>query len=221
MGLMIRNRTAQLVFQTAYCALALVGLAASLGVFDARFDGNFYVYFTNLSNYMCMIIMFAELISTIKYANKKEDGYCKTLPLLKFMGLIVILITFFVFNILLADENTINQLLSVYSLLFHVVLPILFIADWFLFYERRKLKWYYPLLGLLVPLVYLAFIFIRADILNGFGAVIYPYFFLNVNNLGWEGVLRWIGILFLIFLAVGYIFYLFDKIIKSPKQKSE
>ena len=31
---MIRNRTAQLIFQTFYVALGLVGIVACLGVFD-------------------------------------------------------------------------------------------------------------------------------------------------------------------------------------------
>ena len=51
---MIRNRTAQLIFQTFYVALGLVGIVACLGVFDdvqnLRWD--FYVHFTNLSNFL-------------------------------------------------------------------------------------------------------------------------------------------------------------------------
>ena len=31
---MIKNRTAQLIFQTAFCVLGLIGCVASLGVFD-------------------------------------------------------------------------------------------------------------------------------------------------------------------------------------------
>ena len=51
---MIKNRTAQLIFQTIYCTLGLVGIIASLGIFDninaIRWD--FYVHFTNLSNFL-------------------------------------------------------------------------------------------------------------------------------------------------------------------------
>ena len=50
---MIKNRTAQLIFQTIYCTLGLVGFVACLGIFDninvIRWD--FYVHFTNISNY--------------------------------------------------------------------------------------------------------------------------------------------------------------------------
>ena len=53
---MIKNRTAQLIFETVYCTLGLVGCVASLGIFDninmIRWD--FYVHFTNLSNFLCI-----------------------------------------------------------------------------------------------------------------------------------------------------------------------
>ena len=98
---MIRNRTAQLIFQTVYCTLALVGCVASLGIFDnvnmIRWD--FYVHFTNISNFFCFGVMLAALIQTVK---KKEDGYVSAAPILKFIGILGILLTFLVFNIMLA-----------------------------------------------------------------------------------------------------------------------
>ena len=50
---MIKNRTLQLIYQTVYCTLALVGSVACLGIFDdiKLFRWDFYVYFTNLSNF--------------------------------------------------------------------------------------------------------------------------------------------------------------------------
>ena len=53
--IMIKNRTAQLIYQTIYVTLGFVGCVASLGIFDninmIRWD--FYVHFTNLSNFLC------------------------------------------------------------------------------------------------------------------------------------------------------------------------
>ena len=165
---------------------------------------------------MCIGIMLAELIQTVR---KKENSYTSILPALKFMGIISILLTFFVFNFLLADENTLQNNLSISNVLLHQVLPLMYVADWFLFYEHKKLKWYYPLLSVIIPLVYVCFIFIRAEIMNGVGYLIYPYFFLNVNDIGWSGVLRWIGILLITFVIMGYAFVLIDRFIKSSKTK--
>lgn len=197
--------------------MGVIAIAASLGLFKARLESNFYVYFTNLSNYICIGVMFAELVQTAK---KKNDSYTTVLPTLKFMGVLMILLTFFVFNGLLAENRTLEQNLAVSSVLLHVVLPVMYIADWFMFYERGMLKWYFPLLSVSVPLVYVLFVFIRAWIIKGEGKVVYPYFFLNVDNLGWSGVLTWIGILFAAFVGVGFIIFFIDRIIKSPAEKN-
>lgn len=83
--------------------------------------------------------MLAALIQTAK---KSEDSYVSTAPLLKFIGMLGILLTFLVFNLLLAGAAGRDPQANwrVGSLCFHVVLPILYIADWFLFYERGKIK---------------------------------------------------------------------------------
>ena len=109
------------------------------------------------------------------------------------------------------------------SICFHVVLPILYIADWFLFYERKKCKWYYPIASIAFPLAYVVFLLIQAIIL-GFNSsilipttetpLIYPYFFVNIETLGW-GVLMWIAILTVAFVAVGYLFYGLDRLEKN------
>ncbi len=224
---MIKNRTAQLIFQTIYCTLGLVGVVASLGIFDnikmIRWD--FYVHFTNISNYFCLGIMIAGLIQTAK---KKEDSYVNTAPLLKFIGMLGILLTFLVFNIMLAGAEGRDPQANwrVGSLCFHVVLPILYIADWFLFYERKQSKWYYPIASIGFPLAYVIFLLIQAVIL-GFDSsilipttttpLIYPYFFVNIETQGW-GVLMWIAILSVAFVAVGYLFYGLDRLEKKNKE---
>ena len=48
----MKNRTAQLIWQTCYCTLALVAIVGSIGLYDMKFTRSFYIYFTNLSNYL-------------------------------------------------------------------------------------------------------------------------------------------------------------------------
>ncbi len=217
---MIKNRTAQLIFQTFYCAIGLVGIVASLGIFDdiANPRWDFYVHFTNLSNYLCIGILFAGLLQTAK---KKTDSYVTVAPFLKFIGVLAILLTFLVFNFLLAGQADRDPQANwrVASLSFHVVLPILYVLDWVLFYEHKKIKWFYPLASVAFPLLYVVFVYIRAAILNFDSSVpyIYPYFFLNLETQGVAGVAKWVGILFVGFIALGYLFYGVDKLIKSKQ----
>ena len=222
---MIRNRTTQLIFQTVYCTLGVVACIASLGIFDdiktIRWD--FYVHFTNISNYFCLGIMFTALRQTVK---KKEESYVTTAPLLKFVGMLGILLTFLVFNIMLAGaegrDPQANWRIS--SILAHVTLPILYIADWFLFYERKQCKWYYPVASICFPLAYIVFLLIHATILKFDSSIlipttttplIYPYFFVNLETQGVSGVLMWVGILSLAFVVVGFLFFGLDKLGKN------
>ena len=224
---MSKNRTAQLIFQTIYCTLGFVGCVASLGIFDninvIRWD--FYVHFTNISNYFCIGVMLSALIQTAK---NKDDSYVTAAPLLKFIGMLGILLTFLVFNIMLAGAEGRDPQANwrVGSLLAHVVLPILYIADWFLFYERKKCKWYYPVASALFPLAYVTFLLIQAVILKFDSSIlipttttplIYPYFFVNLETQGVSGVLMWIAILSVAFVAVGFLFLGLDRLGKKTK----
>ena len=225
---MIKNRTIQLIYQTVYCTLALVGSVACLGIFDdiKLFRWDFYVYFTNLSNFLCFGVMLTALIQTIK---KKEDGFVTATPLLKFIGMLGILLTFLVFNFVLAGAADRNPQLNwrIGSICFHVVLPLMYIADWFLFYERKKTTWRYPIASISFPLGYAIFLLIHAAIL-GFDTsiltptgttLIYPYFFVNLETQGVPGVLMWIAILSVAFVAMGFGFYGLDRISKKQKDK--
>ena len=225
---MIKNRTVQLIYQTIYCTLALVGSVACLGIFDdiKLFRWDFYVYFTNLSNFLCFGVMLTALIQTIK---KKEDGFVSSCPLLKFIGMLGIVLTFLVFNFLLAGAEGRDPQLNwrIGSICFHVVLPLMYIADWFLFYERKKTTWRYPIASISFPLAYAIFLLIHAAIL-GFNTsiltptgttLIYPYFFVNLETQGVPGVLMWIAILSVAFVAMGFGFYGLDRISKKQKEK--
>ena len=224
---MIKNRTTQLIFQTIYCTLGLVGCIACLGIFDniktIRWD--FYVHFTNISNFLCIAVMAIALVQTIK---KKEDSYVTATPISKFIGMLGILLTFLVFNIMLAGAEGRDPQANwrIGSILAHVLLPIMYIADWFLFYRRGESKWYYPLASIGFPLAYVIFLLIQAVILKFDTSIlipttttplIYPYFFVNLETQGLPKVLMWIAILAVVFAAVGYAFYGIDRLIKSKK----
>ena len=224
---MSKNRTAQLIFYTIYCTFGLVGCVATLGIFDdintIRWD--FYVHFTNISNFLCLGVMIAGLIQTAK---KKEDSFVSAAPILKFIGMLGILLTFLVFNIMLAGAEGRDPQANwrIGSLCFHVVLPIMYIADWFLFYERKKVKWYYPIASIAFPLAYVIFLLIQAIILKFDSSIlipttttplIYPSFFVNLDKLHVSGVLMWVGILAVAFAAVGFLFFGLDRLLKSKK----
>ena len=113
------------------------------------------------------------------------------------------------------------------SLLAHVVLPIMFIADWFLFRERGKVKWYYPIASAGFPLAYVLFILVQAMILKFDTSIlipgtntplIYPYFFVNLETQGVAGVGKWAAVMFVAFMTVGFVLYGIDRILKRKSK---
>lgn len=226
---MVQSRTAQLIYQSFYCALGLVCIVAGFGIFDdiTMFRWDFYIHFTNISNYFCIIIMLLQLIQTAK---KNSDSYVSTAPTMKFIGVLSILLTFLVFNLLLAGAPDRAPQLNwrVGSILAHVVLPMMFIVDWVLFYEHGKVKTYYPFAAMGFPFAYMVYILIHAVIrkfdtsilIPGTNTpIIYPYFFVNLETQGVLGVAKWLLILMAAFVAVGFVFLAIDKLLAKAKQK--
>lgn len=220
---MIKNRTIQLIYLSMACAVGLLGVVASTGFFAYTFRWDFYIHFTNISNYICIGVLFTELVQT---ARKKEDSYVSACPLLKFTGMLAILLTFLVFNIMLAPARETSLNFAFNSVCFHVLIPIIYVADWFLFYERKKVKWSWPVISAGFPLVYAIFVFIHAACLKFDSSIIipgtttpliYPYFFLNLDTQGVGGVAKWIVILLVAFMAVGFLFFGLDKLGKKKQ----
>ena len=209
---MAKNRTVQLVFQTIYCTVGVIGVFASFDFFDMAFFGEVYIYFTNWSNYLCLIVMFIELIDTIKTT---EECCVEPVYLLKFIGMISILITFFCYNF---PDPTRNPAWNykINSIAFHIVLPIMYIIDWFLFYKKRKIKFTYPIYAAMLPIIYVIFMFVRAWTLN-FNSNennLYPYFFLNIENLGFAGAISLCILLMFCYMAIGFAFIGLDSLIR-------
>jgi hypothetical protein len=223
---MVKNRDAQLIYLSMTCAIGVIASLASVGLFDGAFRWDFYIQFTNLSNYLCLGVLFAELVSVTK---RKGDSCISVCPLLKFIGLLAILLTFFVYNIVLAPTKNVATNFSIYSISLHVLMPILYVVDWVLFYER-KATWKYPLYSAVFPLAYITFVLIHAACLNfdssiinfaGSGPHIYPYFFLNVDKIGVDGALVWVIIIAIAFIALGYVMYGVDKLLLRHRNIAE
>ncbi len=225
-----KNRTAQLIFQSVYVALAAVACVGSVGFYDMKFTSDFYIYFTNISNYLCAGIMIGELIQT---AGKPSDSYVTTAPRIRVISMLGLVLTFLIFNILLANDPARDPALNykVECILCHIILPVMYVADWVMFYEHGKINWKLPLLSALFPLLYLAYVLVHAalwkfdsSIMNyaGTDPVIYPYFFLNPERVGIGGMIMWVIILLACFIILGYLFMLADRLLREkPKRQPD
>ena len=55
---MRKSRLVQIIYLLVACIIGVLGTFESMRLFSPRFKWDFYVYFTNLSNYFCLIILF-------------------------------------------------------------------------------------------------------------------------------------------------------------------
>ena len=86
-------------------------------------------------------------------------------------------------------NNTLN--LPIKDLFAHYLLPLFYVLDWLLFAPKGLQKLNAPFIWALYPFVYLIFTFVRlyqVPASSYFHLNEAPYFFLDINKLGYERV---------------------------------
>ena len=94
----------------------------------------------------------------------------------------------------------------------HVITPILYVLYWFFFLPKGMLLPMDPIVWLIYPIIYLAYIVVRGAV---FG--VYPYPFVDVTKIGYRMTLLNALIFLLIFLILGCIVTIFDRRMGSVK----
>jgi hypothetical protein len=94
------------------------------------------------------------------------------------------------------------------DVLLHYLIPLGYLAFWLVVMRKAGLRWYDPLLWLIYPLFFLAFVLIHGRF-TGF----YPYPYIDVSKLGWGGMaLNALGIM-AVFLVSGYVVLVISRIL--------
>lgn len=153
--------------------------------------GHFFRFFTILSNIAVAIVVSLLLM--------KGEGH----PFLKPANLTAVAVYIFVVG--LVYNLVLRQLWSpqgwqwVADNLLHVATPALYLLYWGLFVSAKPRQWILAVRWLLFPAIYFVYAIIRGQ-LEG----VYPYPFIDVNQLGLQKVLfNAVGIM-LLFLATGW-----------------
>lgn len=216
---MCKNLVTQLIYRVVLCVVSAFACLLSLGIFyigvngGNEFSWSFLKYYTNISNYFVLVVSIIVLADTVKLVRAGEtEGYNSKLRTFKFMTVIMILVTFLVVIFLLNSPLSADYWRNIGNMSYHFLAPLLFILDYILFDEKRTVSVLAPLYSLIIPLIYVAYIFILGAAIPDFT---YPYFFLNVKELGYGGVCLWILGLLGVFVVLGYLLWLwnrFDKI---------
>ena len=143
------------------------------------------LYFTTLSNiWIAAALVLIVLIPYIK-GWKESTRVKNTLYIIRFVFVISITLTGFIFCFVLAPgaKNDNYNAWTLGSIFVHVLVPISSIADLFVDPYRIKIKWSHVFLTLIPPALYLVF----GSILGACGVDFgrgdpFPYFFMNYDS---------------------------------------
>ena len=211
--------------------ISLVGVVWSF--FNATEDGYSHwakrlLYFTSESN-IWIAIVFAALIFVQIYEKKRNPSNMKdVLYLIRYIFTISITLTGLIFCVVLAPgaDNADYNAWTMASVMTHVIVPILSIADFFVDDYRITLKRRHIFYTAIPPLAYLIFSSILGLSGVDFGrGDNFPYFFLNFNSpaglFGTSDVMPYrIGSFYWIVFMLGIILgfgALYKKLYKSKK----
>jgi hypothetical protein len=172
--------------------------------------------FTIQSNVLCLIAAGITLIYKLLQINPKGKAYI----LLKGMTLTAILLTFFVYNFVLAPFiNTANQpqSSSLGNTLLHTAVPLMMLGDFLFFEKKGYLRIWHPLAWTVFPVYYVGY----TAIYKAFGGVYkfsgdtvakFPYFFLDYETYGLKTVGIWCLLIAIGFIGFSYLVFCLDRI---------
>jgi hypothetical protein len=169
------------------------GVLAALGIYLS--------YFTTISNLMVAIGLTCRLL-----APRARGGRFFARPSITAATAVYIATVAIVYTVMLRNLWHPQGWLNVVDHLLHDVVPVLYLVHWALMTPKGHLRWTRAIVWLAFPLGYLVCVLVR-----GAGLGRYPYAFLDVGQLGPAGVLASVGVLTLLFLAVGLLVIAIDR----------
>lgn len=159
-----------------------------------------FSYFTNFSNLIIIVMASALLVGkgALYRFFKSPVVQAACCLYIAFVG-----IGFWF--ILGGPQNVESWLFWIPEITAHTLSPILGVVFWARHVEKGKMNGRHPFIWLAYPIAYLIYWLIRGPIVG-----YYPYFFIDVNLLGYSGVALWSGALIVMFLVLGIIMWRFD-----------
>lgn len=200
------SRTFRFITVILYILVATYGCCSSW-----LYGTRFFLYFTNLGNLYCLGLMINELVRLIR-----RKPISQPLMQWEFGGLIAILVIGAVYNILLGNPCSADYWSNKPSVCLHLITPILYAIYFLSTRPVRKVTVGGIQCSILLPYLYIAFIYTRHFIV---GDDWFPYFFLDINHIGWIGVLFSILALTITFVLVGMLFIYIDKKKRGTQQR--
>jgi hypothetical protein len=155
----------------------------------------YFSFFTILTN-----ILTASVFTAVALQPQTGWGQWLCRPPVQAAMAVYIAIVGMVYQLLLRQLWNPQGAQWVADVLLHSVIPVGYVVYWLVFAPRAGLRWKDAVNWLTYPGVYLVYILAR-----GAASGLYPYPFVDVNVLGYGGVLARAALLLLVFLGMGLL----------------
>jgi hypothetical protein len=154
----------------------------------------YFSYFTILTN-----LLVAISFTTLVLPKSRWYSFFSRKTVLTAVTL-YILIVGFVYNLILRSQWNPQGLQLLVDNGLHTITPLLTLFYWLVYVSAKNIKWYQTVSWLIYPFAYLIYALIRGSFSN-----FYPYFFINVDSLGYSKALINAGFVTAAFLVVALL----------------
>jgi hypothetical protein len=183
------------VVRVAFASTAIVAMTyqfATLNVGPEYAKGNFFSFFTIESNIIGVTALFALVLVPRARRSPLFDGARSAAVL--YMG-----ITGVVFALLLSGlQEELQTTIPWVDFVVHQLMPVVLVADWLVDPPRHRLPRWTVLAWLSYPLAWFGYTLVRGEAVDW-----YPYPFVDVSRIGYDGVLGRSVVLAIGFAAAG------------------
>ena len=164
---------------------------------------NFFSYFTILTNILVALALAAPAFAPDSRLGRwtRSEGVRAALA----MYIAVVGLTY---HFLLANVWNPQGLNYLANVTLHYVMPVVFVLDWVLFTPKGRLRWIDPAKWLAFPLIYGVWVTIYG-LISGW----YPYWFVNISDLGFARAAVNFGGLLAFFFGVGLVVVGLDRLL--------
>lgn len=202
------------IMSIGIAALALVGVFMQAGLHKGKYRLGTFSYYTNLSNLFTGIWQLLIFIGSFT-AGGLYDAV--TGPAVRYSLTLMIWVTHLIYHFILVPdfkrrkdpEEFAREWRSFENLDVHYAVPLLTLLEWLICADKRVPLWA-AAAWLLIPLAYLAFAMLRAQILGPepkSGVFRYPYAFMDLDEQGIKSWTKNILMALAFYIVLGLVLY--------------
>ena len=214
------KRVVHLCFALSYIALGLTGVLFSFIGWLGDIHNEFHLFFTNQSNILAVLVSIGFAVSAfLDLKSGKKEGLETRFVNSAFCMFVYQGVTMILYNAFMWDAHlfTAKFWSTVQCPVLHLFAPLSFLFLFIAFFDKSKLKSTLPLLILIYPFLYSAFILIRslfyldAEPFQTSGIIVFPYPIYDYQTYGGFVILFLLGGLILFFVLAYFLVKAFRK----------